>query len=440
METKKLAVFINLDGEFFPAGILSFTEEGKTLQASEFYYGLRYLDRLNAIEIDPESLSINNKEFIRGRPLYPSQGLIIFGGIRDAAPDGWGRRVIEARLKAPLNSLPESVYLLEAGSDRTGALDIRKTTTSEAKNHSRNSVRRLQYLMEAADRIEQGLPIPSQLEDIFDAGSSMGGMRPKASVEDDNGAQWLAKFSSPNDKLNVPLIEYATMCLAAEAGLNVPAVKVVEIGNKSVMLIKRFDRSIRNTIQIRHHMVSALTMLGCHESESMTKSYWDISDSIRGKAPVAAIEQDQKELFSRMVFNIFVTNDDDHLRNHAFLWSSEQKAWRLSPLYDVMPHAMIGTERNLHLGVGEKGRFANLDNALSGYSRFGLTLREADEAIEKVWLVTRQWKTYFDEWGVPGSEIEKVSPAFRHIDELRSTAGKYSQAKIAPKNKPKMGK
>jgi len=439
METKKLAVFINVDGEFFPAGILGLTEQGKTLQASEFYYGLRYLERSNAIEIDPESLAIHDKELIRGRPLYPSRGLISFGGIRDAVPDAWGRRVIESQLKAPSNSLPESVYLLEAGSERIGALDIRETTSSAAKTHSRNSVRRLQYLMEAADRIEQGLSVPAQLEDIFDAGSSLGGMRPKASVEDDHGVQWVAKFSSATDAMNVPLIEYATMRLAAEAGLNVPVVRVVEIGNKSVMLVKRFDRSISNAIQIRHHMVSALTMLGCDESESVTRSYWDISDSIRRKAPVAFIGQDQKELFSRMVFNIFVSNDDDHLRNHAVLWSSEQKAWRLSPLYDVMPHAMIGTERHLHLGVGNKGRFANLDNALSGYSRFGLSLREADEAIEKVWLVTRQWKNYFEEWGVPGSEIEKISPAFRHIDELLSTAGNHSQAQIAPENKSKNG-
>ena len=184
-------------------------------------------------------------------------------------------------------------------------------------------------------------------------------------------------------------------------------------------------------------MVSALTMLGCHENVSMTKSYWDIADSIRKNAPVGFVAQDQKELFSRMVFNILVTNDDDHLRNHAFLWNSEQKAWRLSPLYDVMPHPMIGTDRNLHLGVGDQGRFANLNNALSGYARFGLSLPEVSDIIDRVWSVTRQWKTCFEDWGVPGLEMEKVSSAFRHIDHVLANATKYSQAQVSTVMKKK---
>ena len=420
MGSKKLAVFAHLEGAFVPAGLLDMTETSDGVQSSEFAYGRRYLDRPNAIEIDPTSLSIVKKELVRDQSLFPAEGLSIFGGIRDASPDGWGRRVIESRLKAPLNSLQESTYLLEAGSERIGALDIRNTIDSEGKVHSRNSVHRLEYLMEAADRIEQGLPIPAQLEDIFDAGTSMGGMRPKSAVEDDEGVQWIAKFPSPNDRLNVPLIESATMRLAAKAGLIVPQVKTQEIGNKWIMLIQRFDRVSINGKQHRHHMVSALTMLGCHESDSRNKSYWDIADRIRSKSPEHCVKQDQKELFSRMVFNILVTNDDDHLRNHAFLWSTEHKSWYLSPLYDVMPHPMIGSVRNLHLGVGNQGRHATLDNALSGYARFGLSLQDAKAVVDHMWRVTREWKSYFEEWDVPGAEIEKVSTAFRHIDDVLS--------------------
>jgi serine/threonine-protein kinase HipA len=364
------------------------------------------------------SLSFADKSNIRGKELLPVEGLKLFGGIRDAAPDGWGRRVIESHLKAPLNGLPESVYLLEAGSERIGALDIRKGIDSQPSTHSKNTLHRLEYLLEASDRIEQGLPVPSQLEDIFDAGSALGGMRPKVAVEDDGGILWLAKFPARNETLNVPCIEAATMRLAAAAGLDVPTVRTEIIGKKYVMLIRRFDRSHVDGKQYRHHMVSALTMLGCNETESMRKSYWDIADRIRMHAPKTLVKNNQKELFGRMVFNIMVTNDDDHPRNHAFLWDDELSGWKISPLFDVMPRATLGTDRYLHLGVGEQGRLATLDNALSGYSRFGLTLRDAQEIIDKIWRVVRQWKNHFEEYGVPGNEIEKIAPAFRHIDQM----------------------
>jgi serine/threonine-protein kinase HipA len=418
IKEKKLAVFINIDSQFLPAGLLSMTEEDTNVIVSKFAYGLKYLNRPNAIEIDPVSLSIVNKQNVRGMELLPVEGLALFGGIRDAAPDSWGRRVIEARLKAPLNSLPESAYLLEAGSERIGALDIRESIESHPSAHPKSTIHRLEYMMDAAARIELGLPVPVQLEDIFDAGSGMGGMRPKATVEDEDGVLWLAKFPSRNEALNVPCIEAATMRLAAKAKLDVPTVRTENLGGKTVMLIRRFDRALVGGKQYRHHLVSALTMLGCDETESRSKSYWDIADKIRMYTPAAHVKNNQKELFGRMVFNILVTNDDDHLRNHAFLWDGEYKGWKLSPLFDVMPHPVVGFERYLHLGVGSQGRVATLDNALSGYSRFGITLHDAEKIIDRIWRVVRQWKNYFEEFGVPENEIKKIAPAFRHIDDV----------------------
>lgn len=130
------------------------------------------------------------------------------------------------------------------------------------------------------------------------------------------------------------------------------------------------------------------------------------------------IKSDNQELFARMVFNILVTNDDDPLRNHEFLWNSKLQGWGLSPLYDVMPRPTMATERFLHLGVGRQGRLATLDNALSGYSRFGITLQDAHEIIDRVWRAVREWKTCFEGYGAPGGEIEKVGPAFRHVDDV----------------------
>ena len=414
-----LAVFAHLEDRFVPAGLLTMTETGTEVLTSGFRYGTLYLDRPLAVEIDPVSLPIADRAAVRGKELRPIEGLALFGGIRDAAPDAWGRRVIESRVKAPPNGLPESTYLLEAGSQRVGALDIRRSLDAPPVS-VRNSIHRLEYLMEAADRIEQGLPIPAQLEDIFLAGSQLGGMRPKAGVEDDAGVLWLAKFRSHGERIDVPAIEAATLQLADAAGLDVPAVKSETIGGKTVMLIQRFDRTLADGVQLRHHMVSALTMLGCHESESPNKSYAEIADAIRARADEHAIKPGCRELFGRMVFNIFVTNDDDHLRNHAFLWNTETRSWRLSPLYDVMPRPMLATKRHLHLSVGQQGRLATLDNALSAYARFGITRQDALDIIDRIWRVVREWKVRFESYGVAGREIEAIASAFRHLDDVAS--------------------
>lgn len=420
---KELFVFANLDGEFVPAGQLKMDEEGSRLIASSFAYGLRYLDRSNAQEVDPVALSLKNKNEIKGKRLAPPNGLEAFGGIRDAAPDSWGRRVIEARLKVPANSLPESTYLLEAGSDRVGALDIRSSLDQEERP-AHESIHNLSYVLEGAQKIEAGLPVSEALSRILIVGSGLGGMRPKASVRDDDNILWMAKFPGNTDgSLDVPSIEYATLKLAQLAGLNVAQTQLEQVGKKKVLMVKRFDRSwttCARPTEIRHHVVSALTLIACHESESNTKSYMDIADAIRRYCVVQTVKADIEELYARMIFNIFVSNDDDHLRNHAFLWSHELKGWCLSPLYDVMPHAVIASERYQHLGIGPQGKLATLDNAYGAKERFGLSAQQANSIIDRVWRVTRQWKIHFENIGITADQIEGISQAFRHIDDICS--------------------
>jgi serine/threonine-protein kinase HipA len=421
--TKDLFVFANLEGQFVPAGQLQVDEEGSRLLASSFAYGLRYLDRSNAQEIDPVALSLKNKSGIKGKRLVPPNGLEAFGGIRDAAPDSWGRRVIEARLKVPANSLPESTYLLEAGSDRVGALDIRASLDQEERP-AHESIHNLSYVLEGAQKIEAGLPASEALSRILIVGSGLGGMRPKASVRDDENILWMAKFPGNTDgALDVPSIEYATLKLAQLAGLNVAQTQLEQVGKKKVLMVKRFDRSwtaFAQPVEIRHHVVSALTLVACHESESNTKSYMDIADAIRRYCVVQTVKSDIEELYARMIFNLFVSNDDDHLRNHAFLWDHNLKGWSLSPLYDVMPHAVIASERYQHLGVGPQGKLATLDNVYGAKERFGLSAQQASAIIDRVWRVTRQWKTHVESFGIPVDQIEGISLAFRHIDDICS--------------------
>lgn len=432
---RSLYVFAHLDGEFIPAGKLDLIEQGNQLVASTFAYGQRYIERPNAVEIDPVGLSIRDKSNMRGKLLVPPNGLVFFGGIRDATPDAWGRRVIESRHQVPANSLPESTYLIEAGSERVGALDVRESLTAQAII-ARGSIHSLSYLMEAAERIEAGHNIPESLAEIFVTGSGLGGMRPKVSVRDDDNVLWLAKFPSHNDHLiDVPMIEYATLKLAQLAGLKVPDAKLMPIQNKNVLLIRRFDRTWADTgmhadkpVEIRHNMVSALTLLACNELDSPTKSYVDIVSAIRRHNATACIKADIEELYARMVFNIMVSNDDDHLRNHAFLWDIALGGWRLSPLYDVMPRATLASERFLHLGIGPHGRLANLDNAYAAKERFGLLSADALRVIDRVWRTVRQWKVSFENFGVPPEQIDLIAPAFRHIDDISSNdLRKYMQ-------------
>lgn len=434
----KLAVFAHLNSEWAPCGLLQMTEEGPNVLASRFAYGLNYLRRPDALEVDPVSLRIADREQVRGRSLLPAKGLPVFGGVRDAAPDAWGRRVIEAKLKRPANSLPESQYLLHAGSDRVGALDIRASIhDGPTGSHASHA---LEHLMDAAERIEEGLPIPAHLEAIFIDGTALGGARPKASVRDEEGVLWLAKFSSRKDHFDIPTIECAALRLAAAAGLHVPPVEVRTMGERKVMLIRRFDRYWvepgktltadfdgmatqpgNGRAEHRLGFVSGLTLLACDETESRSRAYTDLAQAVRSHCHPSAIRADNKELFRRMVYNILVSNDDDHLRNHGFVWEPRLAGWRLSPLYDVLPRASHATERFLHLGVGPLGRLATLDNALAAHEMFTLSRATACEVIADVWRVVREWRVYFERFAVAAVDIEQIAPAFRHIDDV-STA------------------
>lgn len=436
----KLMVFAHLGQDWAPCGQLLMTEEGPGVLGANFAYGLNYLRRPDALEVDPVSLSIRDREKVLGKRLLPANALALFGGIRDAAPDAWGRRVIEAKLKVPANSLPESQYLLHAGSDRVGALDIRMTI-NDGPTQGTNASHALEHLMDAAERIEENLPIPAHLEAIFMDGTALGGARPKASVRDEHGVLWLAKFSSRKDTFDIPAIEGAALRMAAVAGLTVPSVKVLTIGTRKAMLIRRFDRYWagpgaaldakgdllatqpgNGKAEHRLGFVSGLTMAGCDETESQTKSYTDLAHAVREHCHTSVIRADNAELFQRMVYNVLVSNDDDHLRNHGFVWEPRLAGWRLSPLYDVLPRASHATERFLHLGIGPQGRLATLDNALAAHEMFTLSRATASEMIARIWQVVREWRVFFEKFDVPAVEIEKIAPAFRHIEDVSSPA------------------
>jgi serine/threonine-protein kinase HipA len=184
------------------------------------------------------------------------------------------------------------------------------------------------------------------------------------------------------------------------------------------MLIERFDRQRLAQGMGRRHMVSALTMLGVQEQDSPVSGYADVADVIGRHGVRGYIAQDAEELYARMVFNILVSNDDDHLRNHAFVYDAQGSGWRLSPLYDVVPKPQVAQERWLHLSVGPQGRAARLDNALRGAGRFGLHAAAAIEIIDRVVRGVREWRVTFERLGVSVRECDRVATAFRRAADI----------------------
>lgn len=417
MPIQKRFVTIELPGHHasVPAGMLTMEETGPVTQRSEFSYGKRYVERGDALTVDPVSLPLPASRTIG---LTPAGGLLLFGALRDASPDYWGRRVIENKLHAAPDTLPESTFLDHAGYNRIGALNVQLERESDPQPGALPKQIHLEYLLEAAERVEDGVPVPAQLEYFFEGAPSLGGARPKALVED-GGHQWIAKFPARGDKMDMSWLEYGTLKLAEKAGLRVPQLQLISLADdRNVMMIRRFDRLSEEQGFSKIHMVSALTMLGVHESESHQAHYADIARVIEQHGAVGSVKEDRMELFKRMVFNILVSNDDDHLRNHAFVQSEQADGWRLSPLYDVVPRNSGSHERFLHLSVGPRGRLSTLDNALDGAAQFGLDTTEAAAAIHEVSVVTREWMSYFEELKVPSRLIGQVKDAFRRPSDI----------------------
>lgn len=423
--------------DFVPAGLL----EDAASDAPRFTYGRRYVQRRHAVEIDPVALPLAREP--GGTPRFTLPGLKEFGGLRDAAPDAWGRRVIENKLKVGSGVLPEVAYLLEAGVDRVGALDIRLTLSSPAKSRTAKEAT-LERLLEAANRIENDENIGDDLAGCFDGLSSAGGARPKASIRDDNDVLWLAKFPSRSDRASNAVLEAGTLEMARAAGLCVPPVHIQNLGGAQVLFIRRFDRywAMPGTVPPLGHdswiplpsgqeapneegrsgVCSAMTLMGMDEHGARTSSYQALALKLREHCLTAFIAPNLRELFKRQALNIFVNNNDDHLRNHAFIYDIAGKGWRLSPLYDVLPMNTIASERHLHLEVGEYGRLATLDNLMTRWPVYFSSRQAAIGALHEVWVVIRGWKPYFEQFNASTRDMRYLEGAFRRLGSLASPA------------------
>ncbi len=396
-----ITVFIYLPGETtaVPAGRFTHSSE---LGIGTFDYGQRYLKRPNALPVDPVALPLG----VRPKEANVNEGL--YGAFRDAAPDFWGRLVISYEMGVPPESISEIDYLLATNATRVGNLDFRNSPGETEPELNPPHFNQLHDIMEASIKIQSGEKIEKHLIHLLRQGTSMGGARPKCTVEWDNEL-WIAKFSGKGDSLNFPQIEYATIKLAARCGILTPEVQVVSVEGRDVFLTRRFDRKKSEKGWLRHGFISALSLMQWDELDRVKWDYPSIADMMRRYVSA----DDIRELYRRMVFNIMVRNTDDHPRNHGFLVQGDKIS--LSPAYDIVPSIArpgVGTTFDLAMGIGDEGRKANLKNAISRCGRFGLSKQETIQIINELKEVVSKWKEHFNKHGVSEKDIDALIPSF----------------------------
>jgi serine/threonine-protein kinase HipA len=402
-------VYITLPGQVSPvtAGRYELTKNARSDALGRFVYGRSYLENPDAVEIDPVELKLSTRTYetaqLRG----------VFGGLRDAGPDYWGRRVIEKH--AGKTQLGELDYLLESPDDRAGALGFGLNNAPPAPQRKFNKTIDLEKLQTlAAALVEDEIPNDpeaQQVQDLLLLGTSMGGARPKTVVQDSEGL-WLAKFNRADDRWNNTRVEHAMLRLARECGLTTAESRIETVAGKDVLLVKRFDREKTAKGYTRARMVSGLTILRADEAPEARQnwSYVILVEELR--RIVEDAKRDARELFRRVCFNALISNLDDHPRNHAII--AKEKNWKLSPAYDLTPSVPVSVERrDLALDCGDQGRYANAKNILSQHARFLLDKGEGEKIINDMKAqVEATWYETLRASGVSEKDGDTIRGAF----------------------------
>jgi serine/threonine-protein kinase HipA len=347
-----------------------------------FTYGRSYLERPDAVAIYEPELPLDDFEH---DPLDGPMPLCI----EDAAPDSWGRSVINTKLGAVGAELDPLVYLLESGSDRVGAIDFQASATEYVPRAPVHAP--LDQLMTAADKIDAGEQIDDDLVAALVNGTPLGGARPKALIED-AGVKLLAKFSRLSDTFLWTQAEYVAMELAKRSGLDVAPVRYAETMGRGVLLVERFDRKASGA---RRRVVSAATILSMQTIVAAQHfSYVELADEIRANfvQPDATL----RELFARIMFNILVGNTDDHARNHAAFVLEDGLA--LTPAYDVSPQPRSGeVARHPRFGENDRGRESRIAALVEAAPTYHLTTDEGREIADRqVDTIRRDWEEVCD--------------------------------------------
>lgn len=343
--------------------------------------------------------------------MEPPAGLSIHPIFDDAGPDRWGRNIIDKVINPLRRSQLE--YLELAGENRIGCMGFSRSAA--AYQPDRTSIIRetdIPNLLDAIHALNLHLPLDEHMRRLLRPTSSAGGARPKSIIQYKN-KEWIAKFPAEGDEYDVCAIEQASLMLAKHCGIHTAESEILAIGKQSVLLVSRFDRDSG-----RSHFASARTMLIAEGLDESKIGYADMADFIRKHC--ASPKDTCHELYRRMVFNILIENTDDHERNHGFLYQNRQ--WRLSPAYDVLPqHQGLGYH---HLRIGKlDGNMGNIANALSESNHFLLKPAEAEIIINEIHGQVLNWREFFRKAGVMQRDIDSFD---RYI--LRDAVYQFGRA------------
>jgi serine/threonine-protein kinase HipA len=409
-----VAVHIDLAGESRPLGLLR-RHPARRAETVTFEYDETWLRDARRFSIEP-ALSLS-----RG-PFAPARGQPMFGAIGDSAPDTWGRRLMQrserrqaARENRAVRTLSETDYLLGVSDEtRLGSLRFRRAGEVVFQAPARAGVPpliELGRLLQITERVLKDEETDEDLDLIFAPGSSLGGARPKASIIDQHGHLSIAKFPKETDEYSIETWEEIALRLADKAGIVTPNHDLVRVGGKAVLLSRRFDRNG----PIRIPFLSAMSMTGSIDGER--GSYPEIVDALAQNG--AHAKEDAEALYRRVVFNVLVSNVDDHLRNHGFLWLGTS-GWSLSPAFDLNPTPTDMKARILTTNIDLDEGTCSLDLVESAAAYFGLPLAKARIVIREVAAATCAWRTVSMEVGARPAEIHRMASAFEHDDLARA--------------------
>jgi len=395
-KTIEIFVSIALDERNVPVGMLwCYNRKGR--ESASFEYDKRWLAHPKRFALEPALR-------LTAGTHYTDKSL--FGSIGDSAPDRWGR-VLMRRANRTGRALSEADYLLGVNDEaRQGALRFSDNHGGPYLAHSEEKpippLIKLPKLLSAAENFLNDSESAADMRLLLAPGSSLGGVRPKASVIDKDGGLAIAKFPRKDDENDIVRWEAVALTLAKSAGIKVPSWRLEKILGKHVLIIKRFDRGNANRLPF----LSAMAMLNAADNDGIPHNYTEIANAIiqYGAQP----QSDLEELWRRIVFEIMISNTDNHLRNHGFLYVNG--GWTLSPVYDINPN----TEKSVFAtSIGASGENNAIDLAMKAAADFRLPDKRANEIAGQVKNAVAEWYKVARRLKLPERGVEKMRGAFR---------------------------
>jgi len=404
-------VHADLKGEAKLVGRL-YTHVRRGRETATFEYDQAWLDHDERFSLEP-ALQLGPGPFHAGAETP------LFGAIGDSAPDRWGRMLMRRaarRRAAAANQAPRTLFeidylLLVNDEARMGALRFAdhpgRPFLAPPGQPPVPPLVDLPRLLSAAERVVDENEDDEDLRLLIAPGSSLGGARPKASVLEPDGRLAIAKFPHKDDEWNAVVWEAVALSLAGKAGINVPPFRLEKIAGKDVLILDRFDRDGA----VRIPFLSAMSMIGARDNE--VRSYLELADALRQHGAQAA--NDMRQLWRRIVFTVLISNVDDHMRNHGFLYTGTQ-GWTLWRAYDLNPTPIDVKPRVLSSAIDEEDQTASLELALSVAAYFDLDDDEAMEISGEVGGVVAGWRAEAAGRGIGGAELDRMESAFMHAD------------------------